>query len=109
AAAQSAADAAYQHGLAALHTFEYEDANEAFREARRLDPQMAMAYWGEAMTWHQTLWRHENVPAGRAAPRALAPTAAARLAKASGPRERGFITAAEILFGDGDGGPRRDG
>jgi septal ring factor EnvC (AmiA/AmiB activator) len=24
-----------------------------------------MAYWGEALTYHQTLWRHEDLRAGR--------------------------------------------
>jgi len=29
-----------------LHSFEYADAAEAFREVQRLDPDFAMAYWG---------------------------------------------------------------
>ena len=29
------------------------------------DPGFAMAYWGEAMTYHQTLWRNENIGAAR--------------------------------------------
>src|SRR5437879_10586107 len=54
-------------GIIALHNFEYEDANKAFQQARTLDPAEALAYWGEAMTYNQTLWRNENVPAGREA------------------------------------------
>src|SRR5207245_9883395 len=41
------ARAQFERGLSALHQFEYEDANEAFREAQRIDPAFAMAYWGE--------------------------------------------------------------
>src|ERR687887_129926 len=52
-------------GVAALHSFEYEEANDAFKQAQRIDPGFAMAYWGEAMTYSQTLWRHEDVDAGR--------------------------------------------
>src|SRR5437870_4215011 len=37
---------AFTEGLAALHLFEYEDANEAFRRAEKTDPGFAMAYWG---------------------------------------------------------------
>ena len=67
--------------LAALHQFEYEDANESFRQARELDPAFVMAYWGEAMTYHQTLWRNENVDAARLTLARLGPTPAARRAK----------------------------
>src|ERR1700716_2647464 len=65
--AQTAAEPIYRRGVAALHQFEYEDANEAFQQARRTDPRFAMAYWGEAMTYNQTLWRNEDVQAGRQA------------------------------------------
>src|SRR5262249_7878541 len=54
-------------GLIALHQFEYEDANDAFRAARLLDPYAVLAYWGEAMTYYQALWRREDVEAARAA------------------------------------------
>jgi len=66
--AQSPARAAFTRGVAALHAFEYEDANEAFQQARKADPTLALAYWGEAMSWHQTLWGHENVAEGRVHP-----------------------------------------
>jgi tetratricopeptide (TPR) repeat protein len=71
----------FQRGLTALHNFEYEEANEAFRQARRIDPGFALAYWGEAMTYYQVLWRNENVDAARRALSDLAPTASARAAK----------------------------
>src|SRR3954452_11206315 len=47
--APSDARTAFAQGLAALHLFEYEDANDAFRRARTVDPGQAMAYWGEAL------------------------------------------------------------
>jgi tetratricopeptide (TPR) repeat protein len=103
-----AAQAAFLRGLTALHYFEYEDANDAFREAARLDPSFAMAYWGEARTYYQTLWRNENVAEARRALARLGPTAPARSAKARTPTEQALLGAVEILFGDGDAAARRE-
>ena len=88
--------------MTALHNFEYEEANEAFRQARTIDPGFALAYWGEAMTYYQVLWRNENVDAARRALADLAPTSSARAAKAGSARDKGLLAAAEILFGEGD-------
>ena len=107
AAKSSAGEAALGAGLAALHSFEYEDANEAFLRAQRADPGLVLAYWGEAMTYHQTLWGNEDVGAARGALARLALTAPARAAVARSPRERMFLGAADALFGPGDGATRR--
>jgi tetratricopeptide (TPR) repeat protein len=101
-AAQSSAQPHFVRGLTALHTFEYEDANEAFREAQRVDPDFAMAFWGEAMTYNQTLWRKEDISAARRTLNRLASSPAARAAKATTPTEKAFIEAVETLFGQGD-------
>lgn len=92
----------FLRGMTALHNFEYEEANEAFRQARTIDPGFALAYWGEAMTYYQVLWRNENVDAGRRALAHLAPTPSARAAKAASAKDKGLLAAAEILFGEGD-------
>jgi tetratricopeptide (TPR) repeat protein len=92
----------YTRGLTALHLFEYEDANEAFVQAQRADPDFAMAYWGEAMTYNQTLWRREDIPAARQALARLAPSPDARAAKARTTTEKGMMTAVDLLFGAGD-------
>jgi tetratricopeptide (TPR) repeat protein len=104
---QTGANAAFQRGLTSLHQFEYEDANEAFREAQGLDPGFVMAYWGEAMTYHQTLWRNEDVKAARLTLARLGPTPAARRAKARGAKEQAWLGPVERLFGDGDAETRR--
>jgi hypothetical protein len=49
-AAQSQAESLLTRGITALHLFEYEQANELFRQARQLNPELALASWGEAMT-----------------------------------------------------------
>ena len=45
-----AAQDAFLRGVAWLHSFGYEEAIDAFREAQKVDPAFAMAYWGEALS-----------------------------------------------------------
>jgi len=99
-AAPSDAHAALARGIEALHYFEYEEANEAFREAHRRDGALVVACWGEAMTFHQTLWRNEDVQQARNALAACGPTPEARAAKASTPKDRMYLAAADSLFGE---------
>src|SRR3989442_3092300 len=96
-----AAQPQFVRGVLLLHSFEYRDATQAFREAQRLDPGFALAYWGEALTYTHPLWNEQNVNASRAALRRLGPTPAARRAKAPTPRERAHLLTVEILYGDG--------
>ena len=96
-----AAQPPFIRGVLLLHSFEYDDAIAAFKEAQRIDPAFAMAYWGEAMCYNQSLWYNENVDKARAVLARLAPTRAARQAKAPSPREKGYLEAVERLFGDG--------
>jgi hypothetical protein len=87
-------------GIALLHSFEYIAAAGAFREAQRADPSLSLAYWGEALTYSQALWRIEDLPAARAALSRLALTPHERLARARTPRERSFGAAVEAFFVD---------
>lgn len=93
---------AFLDGLAALHSFEYEAANAAFLRAEREAPGFVLGYWGEALTYSQTLWGKEDVAAGRRALTKLAPSADARARRAASPRERGLLQSADLLFGEGD-------
>jgi tetratricopeptide (TPR) repeat protein len=92
----------FVRGVLLLHSFEYDDAITSFREAQRLDSGFAMAYWGEAMCYNQTLWYNENLAKAREVLARLAPTRAARVAKAPSPREKGYLDAVERLFGNGE-------
>jgi tetratricopeptide (TPR) repeat protein len=96
------AQPSFLRGVTALHNFQYEDAVEAFREAQRIDRDFAMAYWGEAMAYNQTLWLNQDVGMAREILLRLGPTAEARAAKAGTDRERGYLRAVEILFGSGE-------
>jgi tetratricopeptide (TPR) repeat protein len=95
------AQADFLEGLALLHDFEYPAAAAAFRRAEALDPGFAMAYWGEAMTFNHPIWMQQDLPAARAALNKLAPTPAARRARAKTDREKEYLDAVEILYGDG--------
>src|SRR5438309_5714081 len=96
-----AAQAQFVRGVLLLHSFEYRDAALAFRQAQGLDPGFALAYWGEALTYTHPLWNEQDVNAAHAALQRLGPTPRARRAKASTPRERAYLEAVEILYGDG--------
>lgn len=50
----------FEKGLLLLHSFEYEDARESFLKAQQADPNMAIGYWGEAMTYNHGLWREQD-------------------------------------------------
>ena len=100
--ASAEARALFAQGRAALDLFEYEDANEAFRRAQQLEPGFAMAYWGEAMTYDQILWRKEDIVAGRDALHRLGASPPERLAKAATATDKRLLEAIEMLFGDGN-------
>ena len=97
-----AAQTDFLSGLAQLHNFEYPRAAESFRRAQAADATFAMAYWGEAMTYNHTVWQEQNLEAARAALAKLGPNAEARAAKAATPREKAYLHAVEILYGEGD-------
>jgi tetratricopeptide (TPR) repeat protein len=91
----------FLRGVLLLHSFEYSDAAEEFREAQKLEPGFAMAYWGEAMTENHPIWNERDAEAGRRVLQKLAPTRAERLARAPTEREKGYCEAVEILFEEG--------
>jgi tetratricopeptide (TPR) repeat protein len=100
--AKPAAQAPFLTGVKALYNFEFDIAADAFREAQKADPAFALAYWGEAMSYNHPLWAQQDLPAARKVMERLAPTAAARAAKAPAGKERELIESIEILFGAGD-------
>ena len=69
--------------------------------ARRLPIRdFALAYWGEAMSYNHAVWHEQDPVAARAALAKLGATPEARAAKAKTPREKAYLDAVEILFGD---------
>ena len=99
---------AFLRGILLLHSFEYEDAREAFQEARRIDPDFAMAYWGEAMSHNHPVWMSQETNEARDVLKELGTTPEERLARASTEREKDYLGAANILYGEGEKETRDD-
>jgi tetratricopeptide (TPR) repeat protein len=98
----AAAQPAFLKGVLLLHSFEYDDAKEAFLEAQQADPNFAMAYWGEAMTYNHAVWQQTSPDLAKAALARLAPTAEARGGKAPTAKEKDWLTSLESLYGPGE-------
>jgi hypothetical protein len=96
------AQPAFLRALLLLHSFEYYAARQSFQDAEKEDPGFAMAYWGEALTYNQSLWRQQDRDAALAALAKLAPDPAARAARAPTARERAYLASVEQLYGAGD-------
>ncbi len=89
----------FLRGVLLLHSFEYGYAAEAFRRAQEIDPDFAMAYWGEAMTYTHPVWNQKDAAAASEALARYGPTPEARAAKAPTDRERAYLSAADVLYG----------
>jgi tetratricopeptide (TPR) repeat protein len=98
----AAAQPLFIKGVLLMHSFEYDDAREAFVEAQKADPAFAMAYWGEAMTFNHAVWQRTSPDLAKAALAKLAPTPDARRAKAPTEKEKDWLGAVERLFGSGE-------
>ena len=80
----------FERGVAMLHSFEYEDAETTFADVARREPNCAMAYWGEAMSYYHPWWQPPD-----AAHLKLGREASDRAVAIGGktPREQEYITA----------------
>lgn len=89
----------FERAVAMLHSFTYSPALNAFRAVAAKDPGCAMAHWGMAMTYFHELWdpplSDEALQNGRREMRQAQATGAAF------DRERRFIAALSVLYGDG--------
>src|SRR5215218_1576689 len=90
------AQAHFLRGLAALHSFWYEEALEAFRESTKVEPDFAMGYWGEAMAHNHPLWSEQDIAAARQVLAKIKETP--KLTE----RERAYLNAIKLLYGEGD-------
>jgi Tfp pilus assembly protein PilF len=93
----SGSPAAQEHflkGVGYLHSFGMTQAQGEFRKAQEIQPDFAMAYWGEAFTYQHPFFGQKSDQPGAALLR-LGATSEARLAKAPTEREKGFLRAAE--------------
>jgi tetratricopeptide (TPR) repeat protein len=92
------AQAAFLEGVKDLHNFQFDEAAEAFKRAQKADPNFAMAFWGEAMSYNHPLWAQQDTEAAKRTLEKIAPTFDARVAKAATPKEKAYIGAIERLY-----------
>ena len=97
----SATGPAQEHflrGVTILHSFGWKQARTEFQAAQEIDPDFAMAYWGESLCYNHPLIGERDLDTPREILQRLGETAEERLAKAPTEREKGFIAAVEALF-----------
>ena len=91
----------FLRGVAILHSFGWKQAIGQFQAAQELDPDFALAHWGESLSYNHPLFGvgglDEDNP--RAVLQRLGPTREARAPKAATDREKGFLEAVEVLWG----------
>lgn len=92
------AEAMFLAGVKLLHNFQYDNAIETFRGAIRTQPHFGMAYWGLAMSYNHPLWGEQDLQAARGVLTEFDKAPETGLS----PREKGFIDAVRLLYGDGD-------
>ena len=83
----------FLRGVLFLHSFEYDDARQQFQIARKIAPGFAMAAWGEAMSYNEPIWFAQNRDSARAALK--------RLPQTPTEREKDYLQAVEVLYGEG--------
>jgi tetratricopeptide (TPR) repeat protein len=90
----------FNRAIALLHSFQYEQARQAFTEISQRDSHCAMAQWGVAMSHYHGMWDNGDTAAGRVALNQAKQIAAGNTKTT--PRENAYIDAlAEIYREDG--------
>lgn len=101
----AAAGAAFERGVALLHSFQYDDAEKAFADAAAADPGCAMAHWGTAMSLYHPVWAAAN-PSAAPTPAELKKGAEAvekaRAAGAKTDREKDYVAAVAAFYANAD-------
>lgn len=96
----SCADAtqkSFERGLALLYSFEYESAENQFKEVAAQDPKCAMAYWGQAMSLFHQLWSRTSADDLKRGHELLQ---TARQLKPATRREQDYVEAAAVYYSD---------
>ncbi len=86
----------FLRGLAALHSFWFEEALDEFRESTKIEPDFAMGYWGEAMAYNHPLWAEQDTESARKTLTNIKDTSKITV------RERAYIDAVRALYGEGE-------
>ncbi|HEV2489610.1 MAG TPA: tetratricopeptide repeat protein [Candidatus Acidoferrales bacterium] len=87
----------FDTGVALLHSFQYQQAEQAFQDIAKEDSSCAMAYWGESMSLYHQLW---DWPSAETLAQGHADIQKAFRPAAKTEREREYVRAAAIFFQD---------
>lgn len=87
----------FERGVALLHSFGYEEAEEQFIAITKTDPACAMAHWGVAMSLFHEIWER---PEDATLKRGHDQMETAQKLGAKTERERGFISALAVFYSD---------
>ena len=90
------AEVSFNRAVALLHSFQYEQARQAFSDISAKDPSCAMAQWGVAMSYYHGLWKNGDTAAGREAYHKATEIAAANPKTTS--RELAYIDALGAIY-----------
>jgi len=91
----------FEKGLLLLHHFRYEEAAREFQMAQLLDPELIMAYWGEAKCYDKAFWYQQDSEKARGVLYKLGVRKEKRLERAKTDMERDFLNTVELLFAEG--------
>src|SRR5580765_5056667 len=89
--------AEFERGVALLHSFGYEEAEEQFTEITKKDPGCAMAHWGIAMSLFHEIWER---PEDARLNRGHEEIEAAQKIEAKTERETAYIAALGTFYSD---------
>jgi len=89
--------AEFERGVALLHSFGYEEAEEQFTEITKKDPGCAMAHWGIAMSLFHEIWER---PEDARLKRGHEEIEAAQKIEAKTERETAYIAALGTFYSD---------
>ena len=92
-----ASQKAFERGVALLHSFGYEEAEQQFVEVSKQDPACAMAHWGIAMSLFHEIWER---PQESTLKRGHEEMEKAQKIGAKTERERGYISALAVFYRD---------
>jgi hypothetical protein len=88
----------FNRAVALLHSFQYEQARQAFEQVAQQDPSCAMAQWGVAMSHYHGLWKNGDTSAGRMALKKAQQIAASNAATTA--REKAYIDALAEVYAE---------
>ena len=87
----------FERGVALLHSFGYEEAEQQFTAITKKDPACAMAHWGVAMSLFHQIWER---PEDSTLKRGREEIEQAQKIRAKTERELGYISALAVFYSD---------